>query len=172
MADETMYGDHGFLSIVRGGSEHIRQSDIIVRTLVAGSDTVKAGMALSGDGMGANTADHAITTDKAFLGICLGPVSPADTYDLDDVITDGTLVKILKPCGLRTKVAVFYEAVAGPIALVEGDKIAVGTEAGKVRKFVYADATAATDSFDEFIGTSAEVDAGSTDTDHVIVINY
>ena len=41
-----------------------------------------------------------------------------------------------------------------------------------MRKFVYADGTSATDSFDEYLGTSAEVDAGATATDHVVVMNF
>ena len=167
-----MYGDHGFLSIVRGNAEHIRQSDIIVRTLSIGSDTVKAGHVLSFDGMTAGLIGYAVTTNIAFGGICMGPVSPADTYDLDDVIADGTLVKVLKPMAGRVKVAVFYEAEAGPLALVEGDKIAIGGESGKVRHLLYTDGTDATDLNTEYVGTSAGVDAGSTDTDHVIVINY
>ena len=173
MADETIGVTHGFLSIIRN-TDMIVSEDIIVRTLSVGGDTAKAGMPVATDGETANLVDTAVTTDVAVLGIILGPVLPADTYDIDDVIVDGSDVFILKLRGIRGayQVAVIHEATSSITALEEGIEIAVGATAGKVRIFTYADSTAATDSSSEILGSSAETATLSTTDDNVIIINW
>ena len=118
MADETIGATHGFLSIIRN-TDMIVSEDIIVRTLSVGGDTAKAGMIVATDGETANLVDTAITTDVAVSGIILGPVLPADTYDIDDAMVDGIDVFILKLRGIRGayQVAVFHEATSGVTAL-------------------------------------------------------
>ncbi len=164
---------HGFLSVIRN-TDMIVAEDIIVRTLSVGGDTAKAHMPVCTDGETAYLVDTTITTDVAVLGIILGPVLPADTYDIDDTIADGEDVFILKLRGIRGayQVAVMHEATSGVTALEEGIEIAVGTEVGKVRIFTYANATAATDSSTEILGSSAETATLSTTDDHVIIINW
>lgn len=148
--------------------------DIIVRTLSVGAATATAGMPVATDGETAYLVDTTITTDVAVLGIILGPVLPADTYDIDDTMTDGIDVFILKLRGIRGayQVAVILEPTSGITALEEAIEIAIGTEVGKVRIHTYGDGTAATDSHSETIGSSAETATVSTTDDHVIVINW
>ena len=152
----------------------IVSEDIIVRTLSVGGNTAKAGMPVATDGETANLVDRAVTTDVALLGLILGPVLPADTYDIDDLLVDGIDVFILKLRGIRGayQVAVIHEATSGVTALEEAIEIAVGTEDGKVRIFTYTDSTAATDSSSEIVGSSAETATLSTTDDHVIIINW
>lgn len=170
---ETLGATHGFLSVIRN-TDMIVSEDIIVRTLSVGAATAKASMLVATDGETANLVDTTVTTDVAVLGIILGPVLPADTYDIDDVIADGSDVFILKLRGIRGayQVAVIHEATAGITALEEGIEIALGAGVGLVRIFTYADGTAATDSSSEIVGSSAETATLSTTANHVIIINW
>lgn len=172
MTDEVM-SDMGFLSIIRN-TDRIYNEDIIVRTLGVGASTARAGEIVATDGETAYLVDRAVTTDVNILGIILGPVLPADTYDIDDTLTDGIDVFILKLRGIHGayQVAVFHEATAGVTALEEGMEIQVGAGAGKTRILTYADSTAATDMSTDAVGSSAETSTVSTTDDHIIVINW
>jgi hypothetical protein len=95
---------------------------------------------MSGEGETQGLIDVAAESDLGFIGILLGPVRPADTYDLDDVIVDGTTVNVLRPTGGRTIVSVILDSTATTTAdLEEGDWIRIGSTAGHVEKWVYND---------------------------------
>lgn len=174
MADETMYATHGFLSIVREGAEHIKDSDIEIFTLSVGGNTAKAGYFVTQDDATdqSKIVDLAITTDENFVGQILAPVKPADAYDLDDVLTDGIEVYVLKPMGGRVKTAAFYEPVAGPVAVNRGLIAVIGTEGGKIRLWGYTNAASETDTLEEKVGTFAQYHVGHTTEDRIVIINY
>lgn len=173
MADETMFADFGFLNIIRGNQHLIKDPSacIVTRLLSVGGDTAKAGMIVSTVGEAANAVDLAVTTDEHALGIILGPTTPADTYDLDDAIVDGEEVDILLfgTCP-GVLVAIFLETTAGPVSVEDGEPLGIGTEAGKIRRWLYTNASSETDSFEEHVGYAAEKDAGSTADDHVVIM--
>lgn len=177
MADETMNGTHGFRDIIRGGAvERLLPSDYDILTLSVGGNTAKAGHIVTIAGETYPACDLAITTDEHAYGIILAPVYPDNitNYDIDTAITDGELVRVLKVGygrKLGVQVAVFLEATAGPLAVVPGTKVVIGTEAGKVRKYVYGDAASETDTLEELVGTAAEADAGSAADDHILIID-
>ena len=174
MADQTMKADLGFLSVIRKGVP--RPEDLDILTLSVGGNTAKAGHVVTINGETYPNCDLAITTDTEAYGIILEPVYPDNisNYDLDTAITDGELVRVLKvyPGGSSRgiQVAVFLEAKAGPVALVPGDQVAIGTEAGKVRKFLYTNATEATDTQTEVIGKAAQAHAGDATNDKILII--
>lgn len=175
MADETLYADLGQLEVIAEAPRGIPANAIVSRTLSVGGNTATAGMVATGHGETYPAIDLAITTDVHADYVILKPVTPSNmtNYTLDSTITDAEDVWCLdlnKCKGLDIEVYLRLEAAAGPIAIEIGDDIAIGTEAGKVRKFVYADATAATDSFIERVGKALEVDAGSATDDHWIKV--
>ena len=101
----------------------------------------------------------------------MGPTSPGDTYDLDDTITDGTTVDILRPTGGRTIVSVILDSTTTTTCHIEEfDWIRVGHTAGHVELFVYA-AADSTDTFEIVVGKAAETVTDSTD-DRVFAIWY
>lgn len=167
-----MFADFGFINIIRGNQFLIKDPSacIVTRLLSVGSDIAKAGMVVSTVGEAANAVDLAITTDEHALGLILGPTLPGDDYDLDDVILDTLEIEILLfgTCP-GVLVAIFLEVTAGPIAVVDGDKLWLGTEAGKVRRFLYGDGSSESDTLEEVYLTCAEKDAGSTADDHVVI---
>ena len=174
MADNTLYGTHGFLAVIQGGSSRLSPQDYDILTLSVGSNIAKAGMVVTIAGETYPNCDLAITTDVHAYGIILGPLYPENIadYDIDTAITDGEKVRVLKIGGrkLGVKVAVILEATAGPVAVMPGVQMAIGTEAGTVRNFVYADATAATDSSVEIVGICATTSPGSTTDDLIIIM--
>jgi hypothetical protein len=153
-------------------AQNLKDSDFEVVTIKAGVSTAKVGHFVTGNGETAPNVDLAVTTDGTFRGIIVRPVTIPDSWDIDTAFAAGTDVVILKPTGGRCVVAGFLEATAGPVPVVPGDKLALGTGAGKVRKWSYADAAMATDTLSEVVGTAAESDGGSAADDHVILINY
>ena len=169
-----MKADLGFVSVIRKGTP--RPEDLDILTLSVGGNTAKAGHIVTINGETYPACDLAITTDTEAYGIILEPVYPDNIsdYDLDTAITDGELVRVLKlkpgGTGRGLQVAVFLEAAAGPIALVPGDQVAIGTEAGKARKFVYTNATEATDAPTEVIGVAAQAHAGHATDDKILII--
>lgn len=171
-ADEAIQVDKGYQSIQRGGP--VPRQDQISDVRVNGSAT-KLGMAVTHFGETYPDIAPAVTTDLSFAGIALDIQNLAEIqkvdpdWDLDDVVPDNQQLIIAKK-GSALLVAVFLEVTAGPVAVVKGDFLALGTEAGKLRKFLYTDAAAATDSFREVVGTVVEADAGSTSDDHVVIM--
>lgn len=174
MADED-YADFGYLEVIRGGAvETLVPSDYDVLTLSVGGNTAQAGFIVTINGEVYPACDLAITGDLQAYAIILGPVFPDDiaNYLMTSTIVDGTKVRVLK-INHRTMgvlVAVFLETTAGPLAVVPGQPLTIGTEAGKVRKHVYGDADQATDTLAEKVGTCAEADPGSAADDHIILM--
>ena len=144
---------------------------IVQRTLNVA--TAKAGDIMTGEGETQGLVDVAVNTDSNFLGILMGPVAPADNYDLDDVIATTTIVNILRPTAGRTIVSVICDgSTTTTYALEEGDWITISGVAGHVHKWLYADNTDSVDSFELVFGQSAEVFANTSTTDRVIAIWY
>lgn len=169
---ETLGVTHGFRSVIRRSWNHV-EDDFITRTLSVGGNTATAAMIMANDGEAAFAIDRAITTDIAIVGILLEPILPASTYDIDDVLTDGIQVRLLRqhPAG-SYEVAMIHEKTSGFTALKEGHVIQVGSEAGKVRHQVYAEDTAATEMATDVVGVSAETATVSTTADHIIAVRW
>jgi len=169
LADETIGATKGFTDIIVGGEPE--SGDIIVRTL---NGATHAGHFVTTTGETYPAVAKAVTTDEGFLGIVRRPAKSADLEDwtVDTEIADNIDVEIVKPTGGRLQIAAFLEATAGPIAVVPGDYASLGTEAGKVRKLVYADAAAATDSFMEVVGKIVYNHAGHATEDRIVVLDY
>lgn len=175
MANETLYATKGYLSVVRAVDPSINiDYYIIQRTLSVGGDTTVAGdiMGCYGETQGLVDIMSEGDSDMGLLGICLGPTVPAANYDLDDAISDGTMVNILRPTGGRTQVAVIADSTSGPVAMYEGDFLRVGSSAGHVEKWVYDDTDDSTDSLYLVVGQLAQVYAGSTADDRVVQMYY
>ena len=173
MANETLYADNGYLSIVRWVDPSIKlDAYIIQRTLSVGGDTAVAGDVMSADGETIGLVDVAAESDLGIAGILMGPTRPGDNYDLDDVIVDGSTVDILRPTGGRTIVSVILDSTTTTTADIEEfDWIRVGSTAGHVELFVYA-AADSTDTFEIVVGKAAEVMANDTSDDRVFAIWY
>ncbi len=172
MADETIQADKGYQTIWRGGP--VPRQDQIADVIINGS-TTKLGMVVTHNGETFPDVAPAITTDISWAGVALDiqnlqEIQKVDPdWDLDDVVPDNQQLIIAKR-NSELIVALFLEAIAGPIAVAKGDLVAIGAEAGKVRKWTYTDAAAATDSFLEVIGTVHEADPGHATEDHIILV--
>lgn len=174
MTDESLQGTHSFQSSWRGGKVPLNSEIANVRTV--GSAT-KVGMPVTHNGETYPYAAPAITTDRQFLGVVntvqnLVSILAADPdWDLDDVIPADQEIEVYKK-GCGAVMAMILEALdsGGAVAMVKGDKVALGVEAGKVRKLVYADATDATDTLSEVVGEIYEATAGDTTDDLVILV--
>ena len=171
MVDEEIQATKGYQAIQRGGP--VPRQDQLAVVRVNGA-TTKLGMPVTHNGETFPDVAPAITTDGNFAGIALDvqnllSITNIDPdWDHDDVIPDNQEI-ILAKKGSDLEVALRLEALAGPVAVAKGDKVALGIEAGKVRKWTYADAAEATDTSSEVIGTVQEANAGSA-TDDVIII--
>lgn len=174
MANETLYATKGYLSVIRWADPSLNLDAYIVqRTLSVGGDTAVAGDVMSADGETIGYVDIAAESDVQLAGILLGPTRPGDNYDLDDTIADGTTVDILRPTGGRTIVSVILDSTATTTADIEEfDWIRIGSTAGHVELFVYADAADSTDTFEIIVGKAAEVMANHTADDRVFAIWY
>ena len=172
MADETLQGTHSFQTSWRGGKVPLNSEIAIVR--VNGS-TTKIGMPVTQAGETYPDVAPSITTDRHFLGVVnavqnLKSVLAVDPdWDMDDVVPDNQEIEVYKK-GCGAVMAMFLEALAGPVALVKGDRIAIGIETGKVRKYLYTAATEATESLVEVIGTCYEAIAGDTGDDLIVLV--
>lgn len=153
MASETIGATYSYKSIIREGKGAILQSDIVIcRT--NGTD-MKAGSIVTRAGESTIDIDPAAHGDLGFLGIILGPVVPADTYDIDDTFADNTMVYVLKPTGGRTVVAAFYNSVAANVVKDEALYVSNDTD-GTVGKNTYASAFSAATAEDP---SNAEIQA-------------
>lgn len=175
MADETMGVTHGFRSIIRGGNvDQLRGNDFDVLTLSVGGNTAQVGDVVTIAGETYPACDLAVTTDEHAYGIITSPLFPDNmtNWTIDTAITDGELVNVIKlNRSLGVQVAVNLEAIAGPIAVLPGQKAVIGTtNAGHVRLWAYTDAASETDTLEEFVGTFDEIDAGSAADDHIVII--
>lgn len=172
-ADDTMQAGKGFQAIIRGGDNPPAQHNLAIVKVVGA--TTKMGMVVTHNGETFPFVAPAITTDISWVGVALEPqnllsvLNVDPDWDLDDVLPINQQLVIAKR-GSGLVVALFLEAIAGPIAVAKGDLVAIGTEAGKVRKWTYTDAAAATDSFLEVVGTVMEANAGSAADDKAIFV--
>jgi hypothetical protein len=174
MGDETLYATKGYTNVIRWADPSLNiDAYTIQRTLSVGGNTAVAGDIMSGEGETQGLVDIAAEGDLGFIGILLGPVNPADNYDLDDAIDDGTTVNILRPTGGRTIVSVILDSTATTTSdLEEGDWVRIGSTAGHVEKWVYTDAADSTDSFSIVLGKAAEVIGNHTADDRVFAMWY
>jgi hypothetical protein len=172
MADEAI-GD--FYEAINQGGKVPHESEKRNATLKAALATAKLGMFGHRAGESNLDIDLAVTTDGAGaeyiaeLANTNEVVRTDPDWDIDTVLPLLTKVKTyLRGCGAI--VPAFLETTAGPVAVEIGDLVSLGTEAGKVRKHVYADAALATDTLEEVVGEVVEADPGSAADDHIILI--
>ena len=125
MADEVMSTVIG-QNIIRAGSEFIRDSHKLVRTLAVGGNTAKVGMIMTAASETWPAVDIVADGDLGFEGILLRPVArPSDTWTLDTALTDATDVVLLKPTGGQVKIAIWVTGMTGATAISAGDPIYV-----------------------------------------------
>ena len=145
MADELLYGavgtDKRWLHILRGGSEHLRDSDIEIVKLTTAA---KVGMAMMSDGM-VDPYVEIMTGGAVFRGIILGPViRPSDSWGVDDDIDADAWVYLLKRTGGRLLVAILINGYDTPLAVKAG-QFCVNTEDSAITNDsiggLFADAT-------------------------------
>lgn len=172
MADQSL-STRGYYQWQQGGKP-LGPNDL-VEARTNGTD-IKIGHIVTHTGETLPDVDLAITTDGRPLGVVVGPVNLKTVLDSDPdwnpdtALPDNTKIWVAK-LGCGAIGPVHLEATAGPLAVVKGTTmLAVGTEAGKVRNFAYTDATAATDSLIEVVGTAHESSAGSATDDLVILM--
>lgn len=123
MADESFKGTKGWLEIVRGNSELIRDIHKIQRTLAVGGNTAKVGMIMTGVGETHPGVDIIADGDESFLGLLMKPLlRPSDTWDIDDALTDATEVIILKP-GSGALVGMWITGLTGGGTAKAGDPV-------------------------------------------------
>lgn len=155
MAEETLYGTYGKLSIIFEGAENISESDYEYRILSVGSDTARIGDIVSENGETSGYVDLATTGDGSFLGVIAEPKNrPSDSWQPYDVIPDGTKVKILKPTGGRVKIMVNLAADVAGTTLKGGQALVLAT-VGEAKAYAYTDAAVATDTLLEYVGKLA-----------------
>ena len=165
MADQT-YADVNAKEIILTDRENCAQ--YYIETVTLNDAATTAGMLITHYGETYPAADAAVTTDYAQPLAVIAPVNPGDNWDLDDVISTGVTVYALRRTYGRVKVLLRLETTAGPVAQVPGEFAAIGTEAGKIRKYVWTSDAPATESFVEVIGTFAAADAGDASNDTMI----
>jgi hypothetical protein len=172
MADNTLYGTRGFLHGKQGGP--VLNTHTMLTRRINGS-TAKVGHVVTSTGETQPDVALAITTDEKALGVIVYPTEIEDVlqsdpdWNIDTAIPDNKDIDIAK-LGSGAIVACFLEAAAGPIPVERGDKIAIGTEAGKVRKFAYTDAASETDTLEEVIGYAHEASDGHATDDLIILV--
>ena len=102
-------------------------------------------------------------SDKAFAGI----MALKSGQDIDTAYTQYDLAEYY-PKGGGADVWIILEATSPTVAVKVGDALALGTEDGKLRAFVYANATDVTDSSINIAGHALEADTGHVSDDHII----
>ena len=175
MADETLFATKAYQSVIRWTDPSINLDAYIIQrtTSASTSNATVAGDIMGGEGETQGLVDIAAEADLGFIGICLGPVRPADGYDLDDTIADAKIINILRPTGGRTIVSVILDSTATTTSdLEEGDWVRIGSTAGHVEKWIYTDTADSTDSFSIVLGKAAEVIGNHTSDDRVFAMWY
>ena len=158
MAEETLYATKGYTEVIRWVDPSINIDSYIVQMVDNGGGATTAAMVVGCDGETQGYIDPSVESDVSFLGICLGPTIPpaAGTYDLDDTLTAGETVNVLRPTGGRTIVACILASHASSFAIEEGDYLRVGDQDGHLESFVFGENADSTDSFEIVIGKSAD----------------
>lgn len=172
--NETLYATFGYTEVIRWSDPSINiDSYTIQRVLSVGSNAAVAGDVVGCEGESQGYVDISAEGDLSFLGVLLGPTVPPEDYDLDDVITDGETVNILRPTGGRTIVALILCSSAGSQpAAEEGDYARVGAAAGQVESWVYGDNADSTDTFMLVVGKYAEPKTVSATDEQVLHVWY
>lgn len=172
--NETLYGTFGYTEVVRWTDPSINiDSYTIQRALSVGSKTAVASDVMTAAAESQGYVDICAETDTSFLGILLSPTVPPEDYDLDETITDGDTVNLLRPTGGRTIVALILCSSAGSQpAAEEGDYARVGAAAGQVESWVYGDNADSTDTFMLVVGKYAEPKTVSATDEQVLHVWY
>ena len=167
MANESLYATKGYTDVIRWVDPEINiDAYTVQRVLSVGTNTALAGDVVTGAGESQGYVDLAAANDTGFLGVILQPTVLPEDYDLDDVITDGETVNILRPTGGRTIISVILGSHTGTPANEEGDYVSVDIKgvAGQVSGWVYTDTDMDTDTLALVIGKfTAPKTASATD---------
>ena len=173
-----MKATRGYASILRSPRSEINDIHFATVKLSVGGDTATAGRVLTRDGETQASTNEAQLVDLCAagerpFGILIEPIiRPAENWDLDDALADGTLVRMLKcPIPHGVTVALFLDGQAGPIAVVLDDRVCPGAVGGiQPLSAYYTDAAYLTDTVALHIGYADEADAGHATEDRVVLV--
>lgn len=181
----------GYLSIIANMQEDDLAEFIEEYELNVGGDTAKAGFIVTqvGEVTAATPGTHNhITLASAynaannaafgFTGIILRPKVRPENYDLDDTITDGTIVLVLKPTGGKAIVRAYYADNSDDV--LPGQKLSLSATAGKLMKTTFTftatptvgELEAALGALSEVVGQAAYVSEDVAGTDMHVHIRY
>ena len=153
--DESLYATKGYTSVIRWVDPEINiDAYTVQRVLHVGSNTAIAGDVVTGAEETQGYVDLAAADDTGFLGVILQPTVLPENYDLDDVITDGETVNVLRPTGGRTIISVILASNTAALSNEEGDYVSVDIQgvAGQVSGWVYTDTDMDTDTLALVVG--------------------
>ena len=147
MAEETLYATKGYTSVIRWVDPSINIDAYIEQRVDNGGGATTAAMVMGSDAETQGYVDPSVEGDVGFLGVCLGYTVPVADYDLDEAISAGETIDILRPTGGRTIIACILASHASSFAIEEGDYL---------ESFVYGDGADSSDTFEIVIGKSAD----------------
>ena len=167
MATQFPGTDRGFHSIIQGGAPDHKYYTDILKTSAAG---VYPGRIVTTEGDTDGECHLATAADGLIAGfhIVLGRVG-AKPQDIDTAIASGEYIECLRPAGGRFIVAA--TAADEDSAVEFGEPFHLEAD-GMLRKFVYTDGTAQTDSLIDGFWRAAEVTADVAGTDKVQLIYW
>lgn len=190
MATENIKSDKGHFGIIRNGYLPLESETEIVR-LSVGSNIAKVGHIMTYKGevtAGTHTTHRDVThaasgnaagnTAFKFAGVILSPEPiPSETYTIDDVLTDGTFVKILKPTGGKAVLSMFYTDNSDDV--LPGQMLSLDT-AGKLKKTAFTftatptvtELETALSSYTELVGISASAVEDVGGSDIIVDVTY
>jgi len=174
MADETLRGTKGFEHVNQGGRGP-HESEQGQGKLKTGISTAKIGHFVTRKGAVEPFYELAVTTDGsnweylADIALLEEVLRLDPDWNIDTALPDALIQIRTYRKGSGAVVPVNLQALAGPIAIIKGDALALASEGGKVRKWLYTDAVDATDTQSEVIGYAEEGSAGDTSDDLVIL---
>ncbi|KKN58853.1 hypothetical protein LCGC14_0547600 [marine sediment metagenome] len=164
---ETL-GGLGITSIIRAGKGALTLDDIVIRRTNAA--TLFPSCLCSENGETFPDIDLLANAELSMLGVVLGEVRPAETYDIDATISNNVFVYVLLPT-MKTIIAVLYETAA--VNVLKGDHVGVSTvDAGFWGKITYTDAAAATDTMMGSFGRSVSAVTGHASNQKVMLVRY
>ena len=172
VADETLYATKGYTSVIRWVDPSINIDAYIEQRVDNGGGATIAGNIMGADAQTQGYVTIAAETHVGFLGVCLGYTVPVADYDLDEAITAGETIDILRPTGGRTIIACILCSHVSTFSIEEGDYLRISDEAGKLESFVYTDTADSTDTFEIVVGKSVDDTITLSTSDIVIHVWY
>ena len=140
----------------------------------AGGDSSTNGGVKVGDAFGPGDAIR-VVAGVAYItasgdALLTGVAASKAGHDNDVVFTVGEIIEYY-PIGQNTKVHMKLKAVAGPVAVEEGEVASLSATDGQVEKFAYTDASVETDTLILKVGRFAEPDAGHATEVRIVTVD-